>query len=164
MDVYRNLIIPADQAPLARLIAATLDPVNCQDMFTTGLSPTGDEPATHYISSGGISEGFAALVPFSVWAQEGDPPEWVEVSHDPGKPVKTFELCIQAGLEVTLEAIEVMYASADVTAENPWAAMARMGLQLVKPPVPEPKSFLQQTSDALSEQSAIVAPKPYRPG
>jgi hypothetical protein len=137
MDVYRNLIIPADQAPLARLIAATLDPVNCQNMFTTGLSPTGDEPATHYISSGGISEGFAALVPFTVWAQEGDPPEWVEVSHDPGKPVKTYELCLQAGLEVTLEAIEVMYASADVTAENPWAAMDRMGLQLVRPPVPE---------------------------
>ena len=137
MDVYRNLIVPADQAPLARLIAATLDPVNCSDMFTTGLSPTGDEPATHYISSGGISEGFANLVPFTVWAQEGDPPEWVEVFYDPGKPVKTYELCLQAGLEVTLEAIEVMYSSADVTAENPWAAMSRMGLQLVRPPVPE---------------------------
>jgi hypothetical protein len=137
MDIFRTLIVPADQAPLARLIAATLDPVNCSDMFTTGLSPTGDEPATHYISSGGVGEGFAALVPFTVWAQEGDPPEWVEVSHDPGKPAKTFELCIQAGLEVTLEAIEVMYASADVTAENPWAAMARMGLQLVRQPEPE---------------------------
>jgi hypothetical protein len=134
MDVYRNLIVPADQAPLARLIAATLDPVNCQGMFQTGLSPTGDEPATHYISSGGISEGFANLVPFTVWAQEGDPPQWVEVSHDPGKPAKTFELCLQAGLDITLEAIEVLYASADVTAENPWMAMARMGLQLVQAP------------------------------
>jgi hypothetical protein len=149
MDVYRNLIIPADQAPLARLIAATLDPVNCQDMFTTGLSPTGDEPATHYISSGGISEGFAQLVPFTVWAQEGDPPEWVEVSHDPGKPVKTHELCIQTGLEVTLEDIEVMYASADVTAENPWAAMARMDLQLVRPPVPE-------TNDSAQTENVVV--------
>lgn len=55
MDIFRTLIVPADQAPLARLIAETLDPVNCQGMFTTGLSPTGDEPATHYISSGGIS-------------------------------------------------------------------------------------------------------------
>ena len=144
-DVYRNLIIPADQAPLARLIAATLDPVNCQDMFTTGLSPTGDEPATHYISSGGVSEGFAALVPFAVWAQEGDPPEWVEVSHDPGKPAKTYELCLQAGLDVKLQDIEVMYASADVTAENPWAAMARMDLQLVRPPVPEPTTELHTT-------------------
>jgi hypothetical protein len=149
MDVFRTLIVAADQAPLARLIAATLDPVNCQDMFTTGLSPTGDEPATHYISSGGISEGFAQLVPFTVWAQEGDPPQWVEVSHDPGKPVKTHELCIQAGLEVTLEGIEVMYASADVTAENPWAAMARMGLQLVRPPVPE-------TNDTAQTENVVV--------
>jgi hypothetical protein len=133
MDIFRTLIVPADQAPLARLIAATLDPVNCQGMFTTGLSPTGDEPSTHYISSGGISEGFAALVPFAVWAQEPDG-QWVEISRDPGKPAQTFALCQQAGLEVTLEAIEVMYASADVTAENPWAAMARMGLQLVQAP------------------------------
>jgi len=138
MDIYRNMIVTAEEAPLARLICTTLDPVNCQDMFTTGLSPTGDEPATHYISSGGISEGFAALVPFTVWAQEGDPPEWVEVNHDPGKPVKTYELCLQAGLEVKLQDIEVMYDSADVTAENPWAAMARMGLQLVRLAPPEP--------------------------
>jgi hypothetical protein len=102
-------------------------------MFQTGLSSTGDEPATHYISSGGVSEGFAALVPFAVWGQEPDG-QWVEISRDPGKPEKTHELCIQAGLDITLEAIEVMYASADVTAENPWAAMARMGLQLVQAP------------------------------
>lgn len=144
MDIFRTLIVPADQAPLARLIAETLDPVNCSDMFTTGLSPTGDEPATHYISSGGISEGFAALVPFTVWAQDPDG-EWVEVTHDPGKPAKTFELCLQAGLEVTLEAIEVMYASADVTAENPWMAMGRLNLQLVRPPVPEPTTELHAT-------------------
>jgi hypothetical protein len=164
MDVYRNMIVTAEEAPLARLVCSTLGGLPYEGMFEIGLSPTGDELATHYISSGGVSEGFANLVPFTVWAQEGDPPEWVEVSHDPGKPVKTYELCLQAGLEVKLQDIEVMYASADVTAENPWAAMARMGLQLVRPPVPEPKSFLQQTSDALSEQSAIVAPKPYRPG
>jgi hypothetical protein len=149
MDVYRNLIVPADQAPLARLICSTLDPVNYSQEFQTGLSPTGDEPATHYISSGGISEGFAALVPFAVWAQEGDPPEWVEVFHDPGKPAKTFELCLQAGLEVTLEAIEVMYASADVTAENPWMAMGRLNLQLVRPPVPEPTTELHATDEVV---------------
>ncbi len=133
MDIFRTLIVPADQAPLARLIAETLDPVNCQGMFQTGLSSTGDEPATHYISSGGISEGFAALVPFAVWAQEPDG-QWVEISRDPGKPAQTFALCQQAGLEVTLEAIEVMYALGDVTAENPWVAMGRLGLQLVQAP------------------------------
>jgi hypothetical protein len=45
---------------------------------------------------------------------------------------------VEAGLEVTFEAIEVMYAASDVT-DEPWqTALARMGLQLVRPPVPEP--------------------------
>jgi hypothetical protein len=40
---------------------------------------------------------------------------------------------------VTFEAIEVMYAASDVT-DEPWqTALARMGLQLVRPPVPEPE-------------------------
>ena len=149
MDVYRTMIVPADQAPLARLICSTLGGMSYEGMFEVGLSTTGDEPATHFISSGGVGDGFAALIPFTVWAQEGDPPEWVEVSHDPGKPVKTHELCIQAGLEVTLEAIEVLYASADVTAENPWMAMGRLNLQLVRPPVPEPTTELQATDKVL---------------
>jgi hypothetical protein len=146
MDIFRTLIVPADQAPLARLIAETLDPVNCQGMFQTGLSPTGDEPATHYISSGGISEGFAALVPFAVWGQEPDG-QWVEISRDPGKPAQTFALCQQAGLETTLEAIEVMYALADVTAENPWMAMGRLNLQLVK--ATEVKTELHATDEVV---------------
>jgi hypothetical protein len=136
MDVYRNLIVPADQAPLARLIAATLDPVNCQDMFQTGLSPTGDEPATHYISSGGISDNFAALVPFSIWQQDPEG-QWEELDHTDGQPEVTYKLCQDAQLDVTLEQIKTLYASADVTAENPWLAMSRMQLQLVRPPVPE---------------------------
>ena len=133
MNEFRTLIVPADQAEIARTIAATLDPANCQGMFTTPLSPTGDEPATHYISSGYINSGFANLVPFTVWAQQNDPPEWVEVSHSPGHPAKTFELCAEAGLEYPLEDIEVMYASSDVTAEDPWVALGRIGLQIVQP-------------------------------
>ncbi len=136
MDVYRNLIVPADQAPLARLIAATLDPVNCSDMFTTGLSPTGDEPATHYISSGGISQNFATLVPFSVWQQDPEG-QWEELDHTDGQPEVTYKLCQDAQLDVTLEQIKTLYASADVTAENPWLAMSRLNLQLVRPAPPE---------------------------
>jgi hypothetical protein len=138
MDIYRNMIVTAEEAPLARLVCSTLGGLPYEGMFEIGLSPTGDEPATHYISSGGVSEGFAKLAPFSTWAWKqpdpDQPGQWVEISRDPGKPAQTFALCQQAGLEVTLEAIEVMYASADVTAENPWAAMARMGLQLVQAP------------------------------
>jgi hypothetical protein len=44
-----------------------------------------------------------------------------------------------------------MYASADVTAENPWAAMARMGLQLIRPPVPVP-----ETNDSAQTKNVVV--------
>ena len=136
MDIFRTLIVPADQAPLARLIAETLDPVNCSDMFQTGLSPTGDEPATHYISSGGISQNFAALVPFSIWQQDPEG-QWKELDHTDGQPEVTYKLCQDAQLDVTLEQIKTLYASADVTAENPWLAMSRMDLQLVRPTPPD---------------------------
>jgi len=109
-------------------------------MFEVGLSPTGDEPATHYISSGGVSEGFAKLAPFSTWAWEqpdpDQPGQWVETEYSPGYPQITAERCAEAGLEVTTEAIEFMYAASDVT-DEPWqTALARLGLQRIIPPEP----------------------------
>ncbi len=62
-DVFRTLIVESADVDLARTIAATLDPAHSQGMWETPLSSTGAEPATHYISTGFIGEGFAALVP-----------------------------------------------------------------------------------------------------
>jgi hypothetical protein len=138
MDIFRTLIVPADQADLARTIASTLDPAHSQGMFETPLSPTGTEPATHFISTGMIGEGFAALIPLATWAQQGDPPEWVRTSYDPGKPAVTTAMCEKAGLEVTEAEVEALYAAADVTAEDPWAALGRLGLKIVTPPPAEP--------------------------
>jgi hypothetical protein len=140
MDIFRTLVVTSDEAPLARTICSTLDPVNCQNMFTTGLSPTGDEPATHYISSGGVGEGFATLAPFSTWAWEQSDPDqpgqWVETAHSPGEPVKTAEMCVEAGLDVSTAAVEFLYATSDVTSQDPWTALSRLGLQLVQTPEP----------------------------
>jgi len=124
-------------------------------MFTTGLSPTGDEPATHYISSGGISEGFAALVPYSVWEfQQPDPEQpaqWVETQYLPGHAEKTAEMCVEAGLEVTTEAVEFLYQTSDVTNQDPWTVLSRLGLQLVRAPqvveTPQPDAQATQTVD-----------------
>ena len=145
-DILRTFIIPADQADLARTIAATLDPVNCSDMFRTPLSATGTEPVTHFITSGPVSQAFAALVPYSVWQWQtpdlDETGEWVEVEHRDGHPEKTHEMCIEAGLDVPLAAIEVLYLSSDVTNEDPFVAMGRRGLQLAWPvePTDEPEA------------------------
>jgi len=139
-DVFRTLIVTAEEAPLARLVCSTLGGLPYEGMFEVGLSPTGDEPATHYISSGGVGENFATLAPFSSWAWEQPDPEqpgqWVETEYSPGHPVKTAEMCAEAGLEVTPEAIEFMYAASDVT-DEPWqTALQRLGLQRIIPPEP----------------------------
>lgn len=50
MDIFATIIVPAAQAQAAREAAAQIP--GGEGMFTAGLSPTGAEPATHYISSG----------------------------------------------------------------------------------------------------------------
>jgi hypothetical protein len=140
MDVFRTIIVTAEEAPLARLVCSTLGGVPYEGMFEVGLSPTGDEPATHYISSGGVSENFAKLAPFSVWSWQqpnpDQPGQWWETEYSPGYPQITAERCAEAGLEVTPEAIEYMYAASDVT-DEPWqTALARLGLQRIIPPEP----------------------------
>lgn len=132
-DVFRTLIVESADVDLARTIAATLDPAHSQGMWETPLSSTGAEPATHYISTGYIGEGFAALVPLATWAQEGDPPEWVQTEYEPGDSFTVLALCEQAGLEITLEQIEDLFATSDVTAEDPWVALGRLGLKIVTP-------------------------------
>ena len=39
----------------------------------------------------------------------------------------------QPAVPCTLEEIEMAFARSDMTAQNPWAAMQRLGLQIVQP-------------------------------
>lgn len=117
---FRTLIIPAATAPVARALAAALDPSGF-GMWTTGLSATGQEPATHFISTGMIGDEFAALLPLQA--------DGVTVS--PGMPDYVASAAEQAGIPVTAAQVAGLYALADVTEQDPHAAMARLGLQLV---------------------------------
>ena len=52
MDIFTTIIVPAAQAQAARDAAAQFH--GGEGMFTSELSATGTEPATHYIASGWI--------------------------------------------------------------------------------------------------------------
>ena len=54
MDIFATIIVLAAQAQSARDAAAQIP--GGEGMFTAGLSPTGAEPATHYIASGWVPE------------------------------------------------------------------------------------------------------------
>ena len=133
MDEFRTLILPANVTPLAQEIAATLSPGGT-NMWTTGLSATGSPPATHFISTGFIPPEFAHMVPEQFWTQD-EAGVWVQTGSEPGNPVAVYEACTAAGMTVTLEQVEAIFAVADVTEQEPFVAMSRLGLVLISEPI-----------------------------
>lgn len=61
MNVTRTIVVPASIVDKGRQLGNEVD-VHGHGMFVTGLSATGLAPATHYVSSGQIEEGFAAVL------------------------------------------------------------------------------------------------------
>ena len=131
---FRTLITTAATTPLARDIAATLSPTAGQNMWLTGLSATGNAPATHYVSTGLISPEFAALVPEQMWEQDENG-DWVQTGSTPGDPVLCYQMCIAGGLTVTQAQVNAVYAASDVTTQEPFTAFARLGLLMVQEPL-----------------------------
>ena len=128
---FRTLITTAATTPLARDIAATLSPTAGQNMWITGLSATGNAPATHYVSTGLISPEFAALVPEQTWEQDENG-DWVQTGSTPGDSVLCYQMCVAGGLTVTQAEVDAVYAAADVTAQEPFVAFGRLGLKMVQ--------------------------------
>ena len=126
--LHRSIIIASPQRDLAADICETLAGAGGSGMFVTPLSADGAEPATHYISSGLIEDNFAALLPLDamvddVWTRTyaGLPETIVQLYNATDNP------------PVTLEQVTAVFATADVSEEDPHQAMARLGLQLVVP-------------------------------
>ena len=67
--VFKTLIIAAEDQALTSTISETLGGTGGTNMWLTGLSADGAEPATHYIATGLIGEEFAAMVPTATWEQ-----------------------------------------------------------------------------------------------
>lgn len=123
MWLHRSIIISADQRDLAADICATLAWPGGSNMFTTPLSSTGAEPATHYISSGLIEDNFATLLPLDAMVDD----VWTRTY--PGLPETIVQLYNATdNPPVTLDQVTAVFATADVSDEDPHAAIARLGL------------------------------------
>ena len=127
---FRTFIVPAIVVGMARTMCSALAGPAGDGMFTTELSATGSDPVTHYISSGVISDEMAALLPLTTVNPDGT------VTTEPGDPAYAVELAAQAGITVTLAAIKTLYASIDVSDQEPFAATTRLNLQIVRVPLP----------------------------
>lgn len=122
-DIMRTMVIPAALAPLARALAAGLSPGGV-GMFVTGLSPTGAEPATHYVSSGLINPAFGGVMKDAA---------------------KLRAAVIAKGGTVTLAKCQALVSQSDVSGgevlideegreytETPFQAFERLGLKMVQ--------------------------------
>ena len=120
--VHRCMILPVDHVDLARSLCATLAGEGGSGMFTTPLSPTGDYPPTHWISSGLIESEFANLLPLLS----------VDVTDAPlaGHPDHVCTLAHDAGMAVSYDDIVRLFSAVDVSAQPPHAALERLGLAL----------------------------------
>ena len=147
-DVYRTMILDAADAPLGRSIA-NMFANSDQHMWQTGLSADGKAPATHYISTGYVPEGYQVMAPCQWWEwQQPDPDqpgEWKLVDSYPGRPDIVYAACQQPipdtdppqpVVPCTLQDVEGLFARADMTPQDPWVAMGRLGLQVAQPDEP----------------------------
>lgn len=130
MNLYTNLtiILPTAAQALAQGLCVAAAGEAGAGMFTTGLSATGEAPATHFISSGAIETQFAAILPIGT-VTTVDEVETVERSA--GNIEAVIQLAKDAGQTVDAQTIGGLFAALDVTAQPPFAAMERLGLQLV---------------------------------
>ena len=149
-DVYRCMIITAADAPLVRSIA-DMFAGSPQHMWQTGLSADGKAPATHYIATGYVPEGYQQMAPWQVWEQNPETGEWVMTFSYPGRPDIVWQACQQPipdsdppqpKVPCTLAQVEGAFQRSDMTSQDPFVAMGRLGLQIVQPdePVAEPET------------------------
>ena len=127
---HRTFIVPAAVVGMARAMCEGLAGSAGAGMFITELSSTGTAPATHFVSSGPISDEMAALLPLTTVNPDGS------TTTAPGDPAYVVELAAQAGITVTVEQVAGLLASVDVSDQAPFDAMARLGLKLVQRSLP----------------------------
>jgi len=131
MTIYTNLtiIIPAAAQALAQGLCQAAAGEAGAGMFATGLSATGEAPATHFISSGAVESKFAAILPLSTITTVD---EVETVSKTTGNIEAVIQLAKDAGQAVDAKTIGGLFAALDVTAQDPFAAMERLGLRLLE--------------------------------
>ena len=131
-DIFRTLIVTAADASLAQQIAVTLAPTGGSNMWTTGLSASGNDPATHYVSTGLIGPDFAMLVPCTFWALDEDG-EWVVTGSEPGNAALVVLACasMDPPLALTEKQVQGMMDRTDISDQEPFVAFSRAGLKMI---------------------------------
>lgn len=133
---HRTIIVPAAFQSLAQaLCEAAADGDAGKGMFVRALAPTPAGPAAHYISAGYIEDTFAAILPMTTItpAAEMDEPPTIETR--PGNVEFVEGIAAQAGITLPAGTIAALFDAIDVSEQDAYGAMDRLGLQFVIVPI-----------------------------
>ena len=108
---HRTIIVPDLVVVPARMACEALAGAGGSGMYSVPLSPTGELPATHWISSGLIEQDFADLL---------------------ASPDALAAVATQAGLDPA--PLVAIVAASDITDDPTDVALVRLGLQLCQSP------------------------------
>ena len=101
------------------------------------------------------------MAPWQEWEWRSDPNapdgEWMMTFSYPGRPDIVWQACQQPISEddpsprvpCTLEEVEMAFTRSDMTSQDPWVAMGRLGLQIVQPEEPVAEDIVEPTSEPL---------------
>jgi hypothetical protein len=112
MLMHRTIIVPASHVEIARELTEAADPAGA-GMFTTKLSATSDLPASHFISSGLISEQYALIL-------------------DEKNAALVKAISNAAGLGYTQAEIDELLSVIDVSSGDAFDTLARLGLRICR--------------------------------
>ena len=129
-SIYTNLtiILPAAAQTLAQGLCVAAAGEAGAGMFTTGLSATGEAPATHFISSGAVEAKFADILPLSTITTVD---EVETVSKTSGNIEAIMYMVTNAGAGVTQLQVSELLLNLDVSEQPPFVALDRVGLKIV---------------------------------
>lgn len=138
MAIMRSMVIPDAYRTLANSIA-DMFAGSPQNMWNFPLSATGQAPATHWIAAGPVPNEYEVMAPWQVWQQQDG--QWVMTDSYAGRPDQVYAACQQPipdtdppepMVPCTLQEVQDLFTVADMTDQNPWVAMGRLGLQPVQ--------------------------------
>lgn len=140
-DVHRCMIIPVSTLASVKGLADKFGRAS-QGMWITELSPTGNAPATHMISTGAIGLEFAGIMPLKKVTKsyqtdaQGKTTPTLAVEDTLANPQAMIDLStvhkVKGVPSSTVYA--ALMAQVDVSDQPPFEAMARMGLKIIRKP------------------------------
>jgi hypothetical protein len=107
--IHRCMIVEASQRDFAAWLCEQLAPISGGGMFKRGLSPTGENPPTHFISVGLVGAEFDGAL---------------------SSPDTLYKVCEATGVSVTVVRCTDLLSASDISDDLPDDALLRLNLKV----------------------------------